>query len=111
MKRIKTFLILQKSNSIFREINVMTLDEKYEQFRDDYFENAAELAAYFGIESVSKLLMSPSASMSKKDWLERELKQAIECENYQYCIKLKKELYGLQEDVRTDGEATRSPTT
>jgi len=88
----------------------MTLGERYEQFRDEYFENAAELAAHFGIESISKLIMSPDAPMSKKEWLERELEQAIECENYQYCIELKRELNGLQEDVRTDGEATRSQT-
>ncbi len=88
----------------------MTLDERYEQFRDSYFENAAGLAAHFGIESISKLIMSPDAPMSKKDWLERELEQATEDENYQYCIELKKELNGLQEDVRTDRGSEKGNT-
>jgi hypothetical protein len=82
----------------------MTLDERYEQFRDSYFIDAADLAAFFGIESIAKLLMSPRAPMSKKEWLEQELEGATRDENYQYCIELKTKLDGLQKDVRTDGE-------
>jgi hypothetical protein len=73
----------------------MTLDEKYQQFVYHYFELAAELSAHFGIESLSKLLMSPDAPISKKEWLERELKEAIENENYNYCIELQKEIKKL----------------
>ena len=73
----------------------MSLDEQYEQFRDNYFIDAADLAAYFGIEAISKLLMSTKAPMSKKEWLERKLKEATENENYEYCTQLKIELNGL----------------
>lgn len=73
----------------------MILSEKYEEFREGYFKNAAELAAFFNDNKLSTLLMSPNAPMSKRDWLEKELKEATENENYEYCTQLKIELNGL----------------
>ena len=80
--------MLQKNSTSF-------ISKKYEEFRESYFKNAAELAAFFNNNKISALLMSPDAPMSKKDWLEKEIKEAIESENYEYCTQLKIELNGL----------------
>ena len=38
------------------------------------------------------------------DWLEKELKEAIESQNYEYCTQLKIELNGLQKNVYGNGK-------
>jgi hypothetical protein len=85
----------------------MNLDEKYQLFREQYFETTGEFVKkYFQkAPEVAKMMMSPAAPMTKQEWLQKELKEAIEIENYEYCTQLKKELDGLQKDVRTDGES------
>lgn len=75
----------------------MNIDENYQKFIDHYFEQAADLSAYFGIPSITALLMSPRAPMAKKDWLEKELEDAVENEDYEYCNQLKLEI----EKIRT----------
>lgn len=70
----------------------MSLEQSYQQFVDQYFESAADLAAYFGIPSLTALLMSPKAPMSKQEWLQDQLQKAVQNQDYEYCGQLTKEL-------------------
>lgn len=75
----------------------MSIDDKYEDFRKDYFKTASKFVEkYFKkYPKIASILLSESAPLSKKDWLETELQKAIEEEHYEYCGQLKMKLDGL----------------
>ena len=75
----------------------MDFNKKYELFRKDYFESSSKfieehLKKY---PKIASLLLLESSPLTKEEWLKRELKEAIENEDYEYCIKLQKEIQKL----------------
>ena len=75
----------------------MDFNKKYELFRKDYFESSSKfieehLKKY---PKIASLLLLESSPLTKEEWLKRELNEAIENEDYEYCIKLQKEIQKL----------------
>ena len=83
----------------------MSIDDKYELFRKDYFENTSKFVEEHlkKYPKIASLLLSELSPLTKEEWLKRELNEAIEEEHYEYCGQLKIKLDELQEDVRGDG--------
>ena len=76
----------------------MTLEEKYQAFREQYFKNTASfIEKYYEKKypKIASMLLSEKAPLTKEEWLNRELVKAIEEENYDLCVELKQEIEEL----------------
>jgi len=75
----------------------MDFDKKYELFRKNYFESSSKFVEEHlkKYPKIASLLLSESSPLTKEEWLKRELNKAIENEDYEYCIKLQKEIQKL----------------
>ena len=75
----------------------MDFNKKYELFRKDYFESSSKFVEEHlkKYPKIASLLLLESSPLTKEEWLKRELKEAIENEDYEYCIKLQKEIQKL----------------
>jgi glutamine synthetase adenylyltransferase len=72
----------------------MTLDQKYQAFREKYFKDATSFVEdhYKQHPKIASILLSELAPLTKEEWLNRELVEAIEEENYEFCVELKQEI-------------------
>ena len=75
----------------------MNFNKKYELFKKDYFQTTSKFVEehFKKYPKIASILLSELAPLTKEEWLKRELKEAIENEDYEYCIKLQKEIQKL----------------
>ena len=75
----------------------MSIEEKYQVFRENYFKMASTFVENHLKEypSIAAILLSDKAPMNEKYWLNEEMKKAIEIEDYEYCVELRDKILNL----------------
>lgn len=76
----------------------MTIQEKYDMFVEEYWKDIADLKE--GAKSktenfIADLFTKLGAPLTKKEWLDKELQEVTDNEDYEYCNQLKQELLNV----------------
>jgi hypothetical protein len=75
-----------------------SLEEKYNKFVFNYWKGVYEMKITSNAlldNYIADLFIRLGAPLTKKEWLNQELQEATNIEDYEYCLQLKNELLNV----------------
>ena len=75
-----------------------SLEEKYNKFVFNYWKGVYEMkiTSNTGLDNyIADLFIRLGAPLTKKEWLDQELREAISIEDYEYCLQLRNETLNI----------------
>ena len=75
-----------------------SLEEKYNKFVLNYWKGVYDMKITSKTELdnyIADLFIRLGAPLTKKEWLDQELREAISIEDYEYCLQLRNETLNI----------------